>query len=338
MNYKNDILISVIVTVYNNEQYIKKCLDVIIPQLNSKIELIIVDDGSSDSTLNICTKIANSKENVTIISNKHNGLSYSRNTGIKKSRGKYIVFIDGDDWIDKSYLNELEDIISNNQYDVILINTTKFFENKNKYQIENFSFSKLGKFPSKETERELINNNICGRAWRLITRRQFLLDNNLFFTYGILHEDEEWVTKVLNLYNSIFYSPKIRYFYRKHDNSIMSSKTFKNYNDLLTVSIKLFDFSTGKINYNKYTRYVVFRCIRNSYGNYNKFSSSEKLLLDSWYIKHKIVFIYGIKYSLLLMSCYLVFGYKKGISLYKSHFKVTNKRRDIINDIPKQII
>lgn len=62
MIYKNDILISVIVTVYNNEQYIKKCLDEIIPQLNSKIELIIVDDGSSDSTLNICTEITNGKK------------------------------------------------------------------------------------------------------------------------------------------------------------------------------------------------------------------------------------------------------------------------------------
>ena len=332
---KNDILISVIVTVYNNEQYIKQCLDTIVPQLNSKIELIIVDDGSLDNTLNICNAITKEKENVIIISNKHNGLSYSRNTGIKRARGKYIVFVDGDDWIDKFYLKELENIILDSQYDVILINTTKFFENKNKYQIENFNFSKLNKFPSKKTEKSLINNNICGRAWRLVTRRQFLFDNNLFFTYGILHEDEEWVTKVLNLYNSIFYSTKIRYFYRKHDNSIMSSKTFKHYNDLLTVAIKLFDFSTVRTNYNKYIRYVVFRCIRNSYGNYNKFSTNEKILLDSWYSKHKIVFMYGIKYSFLLLLCYLIFGYKKGISLYKSYFKVINKRCDVINDIPK---
>lgn len=149
--------------------------------------MIIVDDGSSDSTVNICNEIINKKENATIILNKHHGLSNSRNTGIKKASGKYIVFVDGDD---------------------------------------------------------------C----------------------------------------------------------------------------------------NKYTRYVIFRCIRNCYGNYNKFSNSEKLLLDSWYIKRKIVFVYGIKYSLLLMLYYLLFGYKKGISLYKSHFKAINKRCDVINDIPKSNI
>ena len=120
----NEILISVIVTVYNNEQYIKKCLETIIPQLNSKIELIIVDDGSSDSTINICNEIIKGIRNITIVLNEHHGLSNSRNTGIKKAMGKYIVFVDGDDWIEQSYLNDLENIISsNNSYDVILINT-----------------------------------------------------------------------------------------------------------------------------------------------------------------------------------------------------------------------
>ena len=328
MNANNEILISIIVTVYNNEQYIKKCLETIIPQLNSKIELIIVDDGSSDSTINICNEIIKGTRNITIVLNEHNGLSNSRNTGIKRSRGKYIVFVDGDDWIDKSYLKYLEEIINNNHYDVILINTTKYFEGEGKYLVENFNFSDLDKHPSKATEKKFIYNNICGRAWRLITRRQFLLDNKLFFTYGILHEDEEWVTKVLNLYNSIFYSPKIRYFYRKHNNSIMSSKSFKNYNDLLSVAIKLFDFSHNKINYKNYTQYVVFRCIRNSYGNYNKFNNAEKSLLDSWYINHKIIFLYGIKYKFLLMILYLIFGYKNGIPLYKNYFKTLNKRHD----------
>lgn len=331
MNINNEILISVIVTVYNDEQYIKKCLETIIPQLNSKIELIIVDDGSSDSTVNICNEITSGKENTTIILNKHHGLSNSRNTGIKSSQGKYIVFVDGDDWIDKSYLNDLENVVNNN-YDVILINTTKYLENEDKYLIENFNFSKLDKYPTKATEKKLIDNNICGRAWRLVTRRKFLLDNKLFFTYGIFHEDEEWVTKVLNLYKSIFYSSKMRYFYRKHNNSIMSSKSFKNYDDLLTVTIKLFDFLTNKINYSKYTRYVIFRCIRNSYGNYYKFNNRERVLLDSWYIKHKKIFVYGIKYSFLLMLYYLIFGYKEGISLYRNHFKNLNKRHDVICD------
>lgn len=328
MNSNNEILISIIVTVYNNEQYIKKCLETIIPQLNPKIELIIVDDGSSDSTINICNEITNGQENTTIILNKHNGLSNSRNTGIKRSRGKYIVFVDGDDWVDESYLNDLEKIINNNHYDVILINTVKYFENENKYLIENFNFSTLDTLPTKSTEKKLIDNNICGRAWRLITRRQFLLDNKLFFTYGILHEDEEWVAKAFNLYNSIFYSPKIRYFYRKHNGSIMLSKSFQNYNDLLTVARKLCDFSYNKINYNKYIQYVVFRCIRNSYGNYNKFDNNEKLLLDMWHSKYKLVFIYGIKYKLLLIILYLLLGYKNGIPLYKCYFKTANKRHD----------
>lgn len=330
MNYQKDILVSIIVTVYNNERHVKKCLDEIVPQLNSKNELIIVDDGSSDSTVDICKQITRGNENVSIISNKHNGLSNSRNIGIKKARGEYVVFVDGDDWIGKSYLKSLEEIVAVYHYDVLLINTVKYFENEDKYLVEKFNFSKLAKFPSKETEKKFIDNNICGRAWRLITRKQFLIKHNLFFTYGILHEDEEWVTKVLNLYDSIYYSSKIKYFYRKHNHSIMSSKTFKNYRDLLNVAVKLYYFKDQKIHYKKYTQYVVFRCIRNSYGNYRRFAIKEKQWLNSWYLNYKSIFIYGIKYKLLLMLIYLIFGYKKGIPLYKKYIKATNKRYDVI--------
>lgn len=95
MDRQKDILVSIIVTVYNNERHIKKCLDEIVPQLNSKNELIIIDDGSFDSTVDICKQITRGKETVSIISNKHNGLSNSRNIGIKKLEANMLYLLMG---------------------------------------------------------------------------------------------------------------------------------------------------------------------------------------------------------------------------------------------------
>ena len=158
----------------------------------------------------------------------------------------------------------------------------------------------------------------------------FLLNNNILFSLSILHEDEEWVTKVFNKYNTIFYAKGIQYFYRKHKNSITSNKTIKNYLDLLYVAKQLFEFSIKyNINYKHYTQYVIFRCIRNSFSNYFRFNNNEKLLLRKWYRSNVEIYKYGVNYTLKARLLCCLFSYKYGMVLYRKLFRIKLDRKDI---------
>ncbi len=326
----NKILFSIIVTTYNDAKYIDKCLSEIKKQCNDVTELIIVDDGSNDETISICKNKITGIKNVRIIVNEHQGLSNSRNVGITQAAGDYIIFVDGDDWIGNNYISKATEIVKQNKYDVILIDTIKYFEEYNVYRLENFSFKHLDLFPSELTSNLLINNNICGRAWRIIVKKNFLINHKIFFSPNILHEDEEWVTRIFNEYNTIFYAKGIQYFYRKHKNSITSNKTTKNYLDLLYVARQLFDFTRKyNANYEHYTQYVIFRCIRNSFSNYFKFNIAEKRLLKKWYYSNTEVYKYSVNYTLKSRLLYFVFGYKIGMVLYRKLFKIKLDRKDI---------
>ena len=100
-------LVSIIVAVYNVEKYLKKCLDSIIKQSYRNIEIICVNDGSTDSSLKICEEYQEQDSRIIIITQKNQGLSAARNTGIKNSKGEFIAFIDSDDWVDPQFIELL---------------------------------------------------------------------------------------------------------------------------------------------------------------------------------------------------------------------------------------
>ena len=106
MNNKEYDLISVIIPIYNIEKYVERCIKSIINQTYSNLEIILVDDGSSDSSPEICDKFANIDSRIIVIHKKNGGLSDARNNGLKIAKGNYISFIDGDDYI-KPFMYEV---------------------------------------------------------------------------------------------------------------------------------------------------------------------------------------------------------------------------------------
>lgn len=102
-----EILISVIIPVYNNEQYIKRCLDSVAKQTMDEIEVIIIDDGSNDRTAFICSQFINTNKKFSLIRQENTGVSGARNRGIRLAKGKYIAFVDSDDVLAEDYLEEL---------------------------------------------------------------------------------------------------------------------------------------------------------------------------------------------------------------------------------------
>lgn len=134
----NDILLSIIIPVYNTEKYVEKCLDSIITTKMNNYEIIIVNDGSTDNSLKICEeyKAKFNKKNIIIINSKNKGVSNARNIGINIARGKYIMFIDSDDILDKKWEKILYD--ANNYKEDIIYYTTQVSSSISKKELMNY--------------------------------------------------------------------------------------------------------------------------------------------------------------------------------------------------------
>lgn len=334
-----NIFFSIIITFYNNEKYVEKCLSSVFEQIKQNYEVIIIDDGSSDNSISIIKKYISKYNNSKLIQIDHRGVSVARNTGIKKANGKYILFIDGDDWIEKKSLGKIESFLRSNKLDILLMDTVKFYEDDNKYCYEKMTFNNL---PLKEKKiyEYFIKNDVISRPWRFIVKRELINKNNLLFYPNLLHEDEEWTAKLLFDVNRISYYNGIYYYYRKHKGSITSNKTNQNYIDYLKIVKIIYKYmnSADSPHYKKYLQYSMFRCVRNVYSKYPVFDNYMKKLLDKWYYENIECYKKISKYSKYNFFLQKIFGYKKAFYYYNLTRKLLrirrNRRREvIINEI-----
>ena len=113
-------MISVIVPIYNSEMYLPECLDSLIHQTFRDLEIILVDDGSQDGSLNICRKYAQDDKRILVIQQKNGGSTRARREGLKAAKGEYISFIDSDDWVDLSFYERLYELLAFNDVDMVV--------------------------------------------------------------------------------------------------------------------------------------------------------------------------------------------------------------------------
>ena len=180
---KKRIIFSIIIPLYNKEKFISKTLQSVLSQLDI-FELIIINDSSTDNSLKICKKFKKKNKLIKIINPKRKlYVSEARNLGIKKSSGEYLIFLDADDIIGKNFLKNLNNIIKNNKYDLIINDLGDLRKGKS-YSFKNNFIKKL------------ILSKFVGYCWRNIYRRNFLNKNNIYFKKNILVcEDEEFVSR-----------------------------------------------------------------------------------------------------------------------------------------------
>ena len=208
---------SIIIPVYNVEKYIKKCLESVFNQTEKDYEVIVVNDGTKDNSMDIVKEY-----DVKIINQKNQGLSEARNTGLKKAKGEYILFLDSDDYIEKDLLKELNKSIENKP-DIVRFQIKEVFDNHsvdyneipfdNKNGVEAFSI--------------ICKYHFVENAWAYLYKRSYLEDNNFTFKKGTIHEDFGLIPLVImkaSKVNSISY---IGYNYVQRDGSIMSQKNYE---------------------------------------------------------------------------------------------------------------
>ncbi len=175
-------LVSIIIPVYNGEKYLGRCLDSVLGQTYGDFELILADDGSSDGSLAICEEYASKDSRIVVIRNENNGVSYTRNCGIERSNGEFIVFIDCDDYVEIDYAQNLVSLMSD---DVDLGITGWRKERENGDQIEQCADIN-GIFPVDQCLSELVSlNAFQGYPVSKIFRKSVLNDNGIRFDKDI---------------------------------------------------------------------------------------------------------------------------------------------------------
>lgn len=180
-------LLSVIVPVYNVEKYLKRCLESILVQSWNDYEIILVDDGSTDSSAQICDLYAEKYEMIRVIHKENKGLSDTRNRGIEEASGEYVYFPNSDDWLEPNTFSELFDVIEELTYDIISFNR-EFVTSEEDKLIS--AKSRIQKLSGKQALLEMLKqSDVTGFANDKIYRKKLFLDNDIEFPVGKYYED-----------------------------------------------------------------------------------------------------------------------------------------------------
>ncbi|MFV0557815.1 MAG: glycosyltransferase family 2 protein [Enterococcus sp.] len=221
-------VVSIIMPCYNVEQYIQAALESVFNQTYKNIELIIVNDGSTDNTLNIIHSLI-SKATVSkskIIDQQNQGLSEARNSGLKEATGEFIYFFDSDDLMDAELVSECVDFMQVNHLDLVHFNCELLVEDELSIQEEQYFKNKLYEdrkvYTMQDFSKKFIHQPRVP-VWLYFYRHQFLKEKQLTFYPNLLHEDELFTTLSLTYARKIGFINRKYFIRRLRKNSIMSS-------------------------------------------------------------------------------------------------------------------
>lgn len=216
---KVDDKISIIVPVYNVEVYIEKCIDSLINQTYKNIEIILVDDGSTDKSYDICKKYSETDNRIKLIHKNNGGLSDARNVGIDNATGKYITFVDSDDWLSYDYCDIMIKEINETKADIVMSNLVYVYSNDYTFEVE----EKFDKKSYTNVEAlEKFEDTVSVVAVSKLYRRELFED--LRYKVGKIHEDEFMFHKIFFRAKKISHLDIELYAYRQRENSITTSK------------------------------------------------------------------------------------------------------------------
>ena len=242
------IKLSIIIPVYNVEAFVGRCIESCLKQdiPPSEYELLIVNDGSKDGSMDVVRQFAIQYDNIRIVEQENAGLSAARNIGLKNAKGEYIWFVDSDDYVESDVLGNLINDCYSQELDVLCLGLQLSYDNGNK---EPFAIKDDSKGEVLRGESFVSLVGMPPAAWCAIYRKKFLFDNSLHFLEGVIHEDQEFTPRVYFLAQRIKYSSVVVYNYFQRQGSIMTSpkKRAKKSKDLLVICDSLYHFTKQHI-------------------------------------------------------------------------------------------
>ncbi len=299
------VKVSIIVPVYNVEKYLSKCLESLINQTLKDIEIICVNDGSIDNSLDILKNFAQKDPRIKIIDKQNEGVAIARNIALEQATGEYIGFVDSDDYIDLDYFEKLYNTATKNNSDIAVTSILKHKKYFDKYNVRY----------SEEQVAENIQEKIklCGDkkhfffyAWNKIYKTDLIKNNKIKFSEGQIYEDVMFAMNALYFSNKVVSVPNTKYHYVERNNSLVKykDKAGKKAEDLTKAYTNLQEFCQDKniilperLNY--YTKKNICLFLTEYIGKYQKkfqlFNLIPIVKIVDYSETRNLVNIFGIK-------------------------------------------
>lgn len=218
-------LFSLIVPIYNVESYISNCLDSILGQSFTNYELILINNGSTDNSYEICMEYANNYEQIFLHNINNNGVSHARNYGLHLAKGAYIWFIDSDDWIEPDSLKTLSiELQKENNLEMLGFYENRYYEKENK----TVSPKKLQEIPLTDGNNYIEQSErFVSPLWVYLYKRSFVIENNFSFISVLLNEDDHFNLSCFSKVKFIKRIDAVFYNYRIRSNSLIRSNDYE---------------------------------------------------------------------------------------------------------------
>lgn len=318
-------LVSIIVPVFNVEKYIEKCLKSLIDQTYKNIEVIIIDDGSTDSSGIICDKYSKNDKRIKVIHKKNEGVSTARNEGMKQAKGDYIFFIDSDDYLDFDVIDKMVEELEN--ADIIKISHKLIKDNKEIRRILN-----VGIFSKEEYIEKVLTGNIGGHSWGYLLSRDIV--NEVYFD-----KNTSCMEDTLFIVNCILKVDKIKcidtsfYNHIINENGITASanRIEKNINDYM-YSLNEIEKILKKININNYYKKDIlekrFKLIESELAKCSNKKDIVKIFNNDTLNKN-LINIYESSEIGILKKIYTKIILKKRYGIFKLYNTIRKKLKEL---------
>ena len=211
--------VSIIVPVYNVEKYLERCLDSLINQTFKDIEIICIDDGSIDNSGKILDEYAAKDSRIKVIHQNNAGQAAARNNGMKIASGRYISFVDSDDWVDKDFIEKLYDAIIRNDADIAAASIIRKRQNSEKYRVH---YTEENCFETLAEKIAACSLPKCCYVWNKLYKKEIIADWQ--FKAGVYFEDVLWMPEVLKKSKKLVSVPGVNYYYWANPGSTVKQK------------------------------------------------------------------------------------------------------------------
>ena len=250
--------VSIIVPIYNVEKYIRKCIESIIAQTYTNIEIILLDDGSPDNSGKICDEYKEKDNRIIVVHKNNTGVSSTRNEGLKIASGEYITFIDADDYIETDMIEILYKALKEYEAEISICGTNDLNENYD--LVKRSKCKQIIEMNNKDALKELLNEKVFTCVCWGKLYRKYLFENIKFNEKTKIAEDLEVLYRILDSCKKVVYIPENKYNYILRKNSATKEKFNKDWIREIEISKEILDFIEKK--YNNIYEYAAKRYVR----------------------------------------------------------------------------
>ncbi|NFO34809.1 glycosyltransferase [Clostridium botulinum] len=275
-------MISIIIPVYNVEEYIRQCLDSIVNQTYSDIEIIIINDGSTDRSYKIIESYLKKYKNIIYIYQENKGVSIARNNALKQASGEYVLFVDSDDYIEITAIEKMYQSAKIYNSDIVICGHIEVFEENNNKKVFNYNYKDDISYSGLDVLNMALEFKVKGYLCDKLFKKDLLLDNNFYLEPNRYIEDWLPVIKCINKSKVITFVKSPLYYYRQ-----------RNTSSLHTISDKLFDdyiYTVNKINNYLYENNIKYNKKCKEIFNYQTYYSTIRYFYLNNITKNKNIY------------------------------------------------